>query len=227
MLQQETGTWYLNKQDLNQQEQEDDEKWLKITSSTLPEQLSVNNNKTSSSTRSLFIQLTPNPLKLGELYNFCVAPCCGAVSSFVGTTRDIFEGKPVEKLEYEVYAKMAETQIAKIGFEMFNRWADLRRIVISHRSGEVGICHPSVVIHVSSVHRRQGLEACQYAIDTLKADVPIWKREFYRRERDDQEESELLSVWKANSECLGCRHKHHHKHGEETEEKKNETKKQD
>lgn len=175
----------------------------------------------SSSARAICIQLSPLPLRLGELYNAVVVPCCGAVSSFIGTTRDVFEGKQVQRLEYEVYGKMAESTTASIAFNMFKKWPDIRRVVISHRSGEVGVCQPSVVIHVSSVHRRQGLEACQYAIDTLKADVPIWKREFYRRERDENEneneqqvdddekkEFVLQSKWKSNSECCHGKRTH-------------------
>lgn len=179
--------------------------------------------------RAIFLQLSPSPLDLGALYGACVAPCCGAVSSFVGTTRDTFDGKQVTRLEYEVYGRMAESKMLQIAADAMGKWTDVRRIVMAHRSGEVGVGLPSVVIHVASCHRPEGLAAVKYLIDTLKADVPIWKREFYaggaqRRQRvegaDDEEpqtnvaqqdaekkQEEQVSAWKSNAECCG-RHKH-------------------
>lgn len=198
------------------------------SSTVLPAQL----HGTSSVRRAVYIELSNTALDLGRLYSICVAPCCGAVSSFIGTTRDTFDGRAVSRLEYEVYGKMAEAKMASIAFAAMDRWRGLRRVVMSHRSGEVGIGCASVVIHVSSVHRPDGLEAVKYLIDTLKADVPIWKREFYvvpgsavaaaaaetetgRRQREEEGKpgcgsgtasNKEVSAWKANSECCG-RHK--------------------
>lgn len=172
------------------------------------------------SARAVCVQLSPVPLRLGDLYEAAVAPNCGAVSSFVGTTRDVFDGKLVARLEYEVYGTMALSTIAQIAFRSMVSWPDARRVVVAHRAGEVGICKASVVIHVASVHRRGGLSACAYVIDTLKADVPIWKREFYRRERSsvgdavedgcgDAPAPPECSAWKSNSECChGTRGSH-------------------
>ena len=115
--------------------------------------------------------------------------CCGAISSFVGTTRDTFQGKRVIKLEYEAYVPMAMRELRKLCDVAVGRW-DVHRMAIWHKTGECPVKEASVVIAVSSAHRRAALEACAWAIDELKATVPIWKKEFF----------EGGEVWKENAE---------------------------
>jgi len=124
-------------------------------------------------------------------------PSCGAVATFLGTTRDSFEGKKVTQLFYECYEKMAMKELQKIAFELRGRWTDIGRIVLVHRIGVVPVCEASVAIVVSSPHRKSALEAVATAIDLVKSQVPIWKKEFYA---DDSESA--TSVWKGNSECF-------------------------
>ena len=129
------------------------------------------------------------PLDVAKILESVEDPSCGAISSFVGTTRDTFQGKRVVKLEYEAYIPMAMKELRKLCDAAMDRW-DIQRMTIWHKTGECPVKAASVVIAVSSAHRRAALEACAWAIDELKATVPIWKKEFF----------EGGEVWKENAE---------------------------
>jgi molybdopterin adenylyltransferase len=133
--------------------------------------------------------ITSSPLDIGAIVNSVGDPSCGAISSFVGTTRDTFQGKRVIKLEYEAYIPMAMKKLREICEIAASRW-DIHRMSIFHRTGVVPVKEASVVIAVSSAHRKESLECCSWAIDELKATVPIWKKEFF----------EGGEVWKENQE---------------------------
>ncbi|KAL1916771.1 uncharacterized protein VTP21DRAFT_5475 [Calcarisporiella thermophila] len=117
-------------------------------------------------------------------------PSAGAITTFVGTTRDTFEGKRVLRLEYEAYDPMATQTLHSIIAEARTKWP-VGNISIYHRTGTVPIGEASVIIAVSGVHRRETIQAVEYLIDELKRKCPIWKREVY----------EDGAVWKANKEC--------------------------
>ncbi|XP_051846602.1 molybdopterin synthase catalytic subunit [Antechinus flavipes] len=138
------------------------------------------------------IKFTAEKLSVDEVSQLVVSPVCGAVSLFVGTTRNNFEGKKVISLEYEAYMPMAETEVRKICSAVRQQWP-VRHIAVYHRLGLVPVTEASVVIAVSSAHRAASLEAVKYVIDTLKAKVPIWKKEIYEEE---------TSSWKRNKECF-------------------------
>eukprot|EP00466_Bigelowiella_natans_P005544 jgi/Bigna1/142995/aug1.74_g17703 len=108
-----------------------------------------------------------------------VDECCGAIATFVGTTRNTFQGKTVTQLSYEAYAPMALKQMKKICLEMRNTWTEMRKIVILHRLGVCPVGQASVMIAASSPHRKEALNAVHWAIDQLKKTVPIWKKEHY------------------------------------------------
>lgn len=116
----------------------------------------------------------------------------GAVLTFRGDTRDSFEGRRVERLEYEAYPEMAVPQMEAIAKEVGERWPGAR-VAMAHRLGLVPVGETSVVISVTAPHRDACYAASRYAIDTLKARVPIWKKEVY----------EDGSSWKANQEVSG------------------------
>lgn len=139
----------------------------------------------------VLIKLSSSVLSLDEATQFTTLPECGAVSVFIGTTRDNCNGKTVLHLEYEAYEAMAVKEIQKICDHMLKTW-DVRRIAVFHRLGHVPITEASVIIAVSSPHRKASLEAVEYCIDTLKATVPIWKKELYK---------EGDWIWKTNKEC--------------------------
>ncbi|KAM6109784.1 molybdopterin synthase catalytic subunit isoform 1-T2 [Phoenicopterus ruber ruber] len=123
-----------------------------------------------------FIKLKSEKLSVDEVSELVISPYCGAVSLFIGTTRNNFEGKKVIHLEYEAYTSMAETEIKKICRDVRQKWPSVKHIAVHHRLGVVPISEASVIIAVSSPHRAESLEAVMYCINTLKASVPIWKK---------------------------------------------------
>ncbi|MDA0747526.1 MAG: molybdenum cofactor biosynthesis protein MoaE [bacterium] len=102
----------------------------------------------------------------------------GAVATFAGVVRDHSQGRQTQYLEYDAYAEMAEKKMAEIGEEGKARW-EVDAVGILHRLGRMEIGEISVLIAVSSPHRKAALEACHYAIDRLKETVPVWKKEVW------------------------------------------------
>jgi len=100
----------------------------------------------------------------------------GGVVTFVGTVRNQARGHEIESLEYEAYPEMAEREMEKIADEAAQRWPGTR-VAISHRVGQLAIGDAAVVIAACAPHRGEAFEACRFAIDTLKVNVPIWKKE--------------------------------------------------
>lgn len=98
----------------------------------------------------------------------------------------------MKKLVYEAYDGMAEKSMKKICSEIRSQWK-VHGIAIYHRLGEVPVEEASIAIAISSEHRAESLQAVQFAIDRVKAEVPIWKKEEYAEEGDYQ--------WKENKEC--------------------------
>ena len=122
------------------------------------------------------VRLTREPIELGALTP--PTPADGAVCLFLGVVRNENGGRPVRHLEYEAYEEMARPLMEEIAAEARRRWpvTDVR---IVHRLGRMEIGEASVAIAVAAPHRGAAFDACRYAIDTLKATVPIWKKEFY------------------------------------------------
>jgi len=100
----------------------------------------------------------------------------GATILFLGTVRNHNEGYDVSAIYYEVYMRMAEDAMAKIEAEAIKRW-NLKKFTAMHRIGNLKIGEVSVAIAVSSEHRAEAFEAARYAIDQIKSEVPIWKKE--------------------------------------------------
>ncbi|XP_055851357.1 molybdopterin synthase catalytic subunit [Episyrphus balteatus] len=138
------------------------------------------------------IQLTPNKLDVGTISDLVADDSCGAISLFVGTTRDNFEDKKVLTLEYVAYEPMALKMMKQICDNIRNKWDDVFKIAIYHRLGLVPVKEASVVIAISSPHRQTSLDSVQFAIEELKKTVPIWKKEKYEANE---------SAWKENKEC--------------------------
>lgn len=109
---------------------------------------------------------------------------CGAVVTFLGTTREMTEGRRTVSLDYEAYPAMAEKTIATIESEARDRWP-IGAIAIIHRLGHVPLGEVSVAVAVSCPHRAQAFEACRFVIDRLKEIVPIWKKENWADGRSD------------------------------------------
>jgi molybdopterin synthase catalytic subunit/molybdopterin converting factor small subunit len=123
-------------------------------------------------------RLSADGLSLDAVVDEVRSEHAGAIATFVGTTRVESRGRTVEHLDYEAYAGMAEKVMAEIAASLKQRY-DLCEIAIHHRTGRVEIGDASVVIAVSAPHRQDALAACRDAIDTLKQQVPLWKKEVY------------------------------------------------
>lgn len=102
----------------------------------------------------------------------------GAVVTFLGTTRDTFEGRRVIRLEYEAYEEMAYKKLEEIRQELRVEFG-VEDVAIAHRIGVVDIGQISLVVAVASPHRSEAFYACHEAVNRLKHIVPIWKKEFY------------------------------------------------
>ena len=100
----------------------------------------------------------------------------GALAIFVGNVRNQGMSGNVSEIYYETYTEMAEQIMREIENEAQTRW-QIKKLVALHRIGNVRVGETSVIIGISSEHRREAFEACKYVIDNLKTRVPIWKKE--------------------------------------------------
>ena len=125
------------------------------------------------------ILLTREPLDPEAITATVRDDATGGVVTFLGTTRNETDGRRVLYLEYEAYEGMAEKMLARIAQEIRERW-DTRHVSIAHRFGRLEIGEVGLVIAVASPHRAEAFAACQYAVDRIKQDVPIWKREVFK-----------------------------------------------
>jgi molybdopterin synthase catalytic subunit len=139
-----------------------------------------------------YIFITTEKKDLNEAFEMVKSNSCGGISTFSGTTRDVFEGKVVLSLWYESYKIMAEKSLEKICMITRSKWKDIHKIFIYHRIGNVPVGETSVIIAVSSTHRKSCIESVHFIIDELKRKAEIWKKEIYQ---------DGGSSWKQNCEC--------------------------
>jgi molybdopterin converting factor subunit 1 len=118
------------------------------------------------------------PLRLQEAIDAVSTPAHGGLVTFTGAVRDQTRGQTVTRLEYEAYGPMAERKLREIGDEVQQQWPGTR-LAIVHRTGTLLPGEAAVVIAASSPHRKEAFRACEHAIERLKQDVPIWKKEHY------------------------------------------------
>jgi molybdopterin converting factor subunit 1 len=116
------------------------------------------------------VRITDGPLSLESLAGLVSRPDAGAIVTFQGTTRD------VSRLEYEAYREMAEKRIAEILRECVEQHG-LAAAAAEHRIGSVPLGESSVIVSVSAPHREEAFSGARQAIDRIKAEAPIWKRE--------------------------------------------------
>ncbi|BAY27598.1 molybdopterin biosynthesis MoaE protein [Calothrix sp. NIES-2100] len=124
--------------------------------------------------------ITLAPLSIEEIYTKANDPANGAVVLMSGMVRNQTDGKPVVSLEYQAYEPMALRVFTQIAADIRSLWPDVNRVVIHHRIGRLQVGEISVLVAVGCPHRGEAFEACRYAIDTLKHNVPIWKKEFWQ-----------------------------------------------
>jgi molybdopterin synthase catalytic subunit len=129
-------------------------------------------------TGDTLIRVQEQALDLAQLIGAVEHPSAGGLVTFSGVVRDHHDGKRVVAIGYEAYGEMAEAKMRQIAVEVQERWPECR-IAMAHRTGDLQIGEASVMIAVSAPHRAEAFDACEYAIDTLKQIVPIWKKEAY------------------------------------------------
>ena len=122
--------------------------------------------------------LTSDPLSVDSAHAYCADPRAGATVVFVGTVREVSEGREVSGLTYEAYEELARERLAGLASELADR-DGIRAVWLEHRTGALEITEPSVVVAVSAGHRPQAFAAAREGIDRLKAEVPIWKQEHW------------------------------------------------
>lgn len=122
--------------------------------------------------------VTSEPLDIQQVHNLVKKPTDGAVVTFDGIVRNNFDGRPVRHLEYEAYASMAEKKMAEIAKEVRDKFA-VGEVAMVHRVGRLEIGESSILIAVAAPHRQPAFEACSYAMDRVKQEVPVWKKEHF------------------------------------------------
>ncbi|MFD1737081.1 molybdenum cofactor biosynthesis protein MoaE [Bacillus salitolerans] len=123
-------------------------------------------------------EVIDQPIQTQEIIDKVVGRNVGAITTFIGTVREMTKGKKTLFLEYEAYVPMAEKKLEQIGVEIKKKWTEAS-VAITHRIGRLTISDIAVVIAVSTPHRKDAYEANEYAIERIKEIVPIWKKEHW------------------------------------------------
>jgi molybdopterin synthase catalytic subunit len=118
------------------------------------------------------------PIDVASLAAEVTSPSNGALSLFIGTVRNVNDGRAVEAIEYNAYAPMAEREMGDIAREAAEQFGT-PHIVIEHRTGYVALGQASVAIAVAHPHRANAMDASRWIIEQIKGRVPIWKMEHY------------------------------------------------
>ena len=126
----------------------------------------------------LIASVVDRPIDPGALLDAVADHGTGATVLFLGTVRNVHDGRAVLGIDYHAYASMAEREMRAIAREATIRF-DLTALAVEHRVGYLGLGEASVAIAASHARRQAALDATQYVIDEIKRRVPIWKREHY------------------------------------------------
>jgi molybdopterin synthase catalytic subunit len=124
------------------------------------------------------IEITAKPIDVPKIIKAAESNEAGALNVFIGTVRAKTAGKKVIRLDYEAYEPMAKKEIQKIVESASKKWV-IQNWAVSHRVGVLAIGEVAVVVAISTSHRKESFEACQFIIDHLKLTVPIWKKEIF------------------------------------------------
>ncbi len=124
------------------------------------------------------ILVTRKPLDTEAITSTVRASANGGIVTFLGTTRDETDGRRVLYLEYEAYQGMAKKMLVRVAQEVRERWG-ITDLSIAHRLGRLEIGEVSLVVAAASPHRAEAFAACQYVVDRIKQNVPIWKKEVF------------------------------------------------
>jgi molybdopterin synthase catalytic subunit len=122
------------------------------------------------------VDIRPDRLSVDEAIELVAHPGAGAIAVFLGTVRDVNEGRTVTQLEYEAYATMARAEMDRIRVEIEIEVPGVR-VAALHRTGALRVGDIAVICTASAPHRGEAFRACRLLIDRIKERVPIWKRE--------------------------------------------------
>lgn len=122
------------------------------------------------------IEVTEKPIVPQEFIDRVTRARNGAVITFMGTVRQLSDGRKLDYMEYDAYKEMAEKKLTEIANEAKARW-DTEDISVAHRHGRLNLTDISVIIAVGTPHRAEAFEACRYIIEQIKVRLPIWKKE--------------------------------------------------
>ncbi len=122
--------------------------------------------------------IVTHPIDVAAIIAEVASDGAGATSLFLGTVRDVNDGRAVTGMEYTAYGAMAERELAKIAAEAVDRFGGVA-LSVEHRIGVLALGDVSVAIAASHPHRRDALDATRFVIEEIKKRVPIWKREHY------------------------------------------------
>lgn len=124
--------------------------------------------------------LSSAPLPMTAATEWATRPDCGGIVTFTGAARDHSDGRPgVHLLEYEAYEEHVVPRLARVAAQARGRWSTIGRVALLHRVGPLAVGDAAVVVVVSAPHRDEAFAAARFCIDTLKATVPIWKKEVW------------------------------------------------
>lgn len=124
------------------------------------------------------VAITHEPIDITTLLAAVSHASVGAIATFLGTVRELNDGRPVTGIDYEGYEPMAVREMQGIADELSKEWPGLR-VAIVHRLGTLQVGDVSVVIVCAHARRAPSADAMRRAIESLKVRVPIWKREHY------------------------------------------------
>lgn len=125
-----------------------------------------------------YFEIAREPINIQQVIDKVVQREAGAITTFIGTVRELTHGKKTLYLIYEAYEEMAVKKLEQIGREIEEKWPG-SMVAISHRVGKLDITDIAVVIAVSTPHRADAYEANRHAIERIKEIVPIWKKEHW------------------------------------------------
>jgi molybdopterin synthase catalytic subunit len=123
------------------------------------------------------IEITETDFSVDEVVNRIQTDEIGCIVTFVGIVRNNSYGKPVERIEIQIYEEMAVKQLDAIREEAISRFA-IDDVSIVHRHGSLRVSEKIMMIAVGAGHRVEAFDACRYIIDSIKKKVPIWKKEY-------------------------------------------------
>ena len=126
----------------------------------------------------MLFEVTADELDPGRVVEHVRRDDAGAIALFYGIVRDNNRGRKVMHLEYDAYPEMATKVMQRIADEVKERF-NIAESAIQHRTGRLEVGETSLLVAVSSAHRKEAFEACHALVDRLKEEVPIWKKEVF------------------------------------------------